>query len=320
MDRLEDFGSEHFELSGVIGESMEFVSANPLNYAQAISNPSKCEQVPIHGKMFLPESSQPLPAVIIVPGSLGVSENHLSHAETLLNEEIAVVVLDPFSTRGIASTVSNQTQYSFAASAFDVLAALRALYSFSQIDSTRISAQGHSRGGSAVLTAAIRAFADPIIGPEYVFKSVYAVYPWCGHQFVTPYVGTTTVRAIVGELDDWVSTQQVQSQIQAINLCGGNASIRIVPEAAHSFDKEEQLHTIPEASVSPNAPTVYLEDDGSMIDPYSDSSTPEATDRTYFLKAVEAGHGRRGAKIGGTKEQQQAFRTDMLAFHKSNFS
>ena len=319
MGNSENFHMERFELSGVVGERIEFLSANPQNYVQAISKLSECEEVQIDGKLFLPKSSQPLPAVIIVPGSLGVSDNHLAHAETLLNERIAVFVLDPFANRGVDSTVANQTQYSFAASAFDVLAALRTISQFSTIDSNRISAQGHSRGGSAVLTAAERAFAEPIVGPDYGFKSVYAVYPWCGHQFETPDVGGTTVRAIVGELDEWVSVQQIQSQIQAINLCGGEASVRIVTGAAHSFDKEEKVHVIPEASVAPNAPTIFLDPDGAMIDPYSGSSSAIATDRTHFLQAVEAGHGRRGASIGGTKEHQKIFRDDMLSFHKSNF-
>ena len=319
MGNSENFHMERFELSGVVGERIEFVSANPQNYVQAISKRSECEEILIDGKLFLPKSSQPLPVVIIVPGSLGVSDNHLAHAESLLNERIAVFVLDPFANRGVDSTVANQTQYSFAASAFDVLAALRTISQFSKIDSNRISAQGHSRGGSAVLTAAVRAFAEPIIGSEYVFKSVYAVYPWCGHQFVTPDVGETTIRAIVGELDEWVSVQQIQSQIQSIDLCGGDASVRIVTSAAHSFDKEEEVHMIPEASVSPNAPTIFLGPDGAMIDPSSGSSSAITTDRTYFLKAVEAGHGRRGASIGGTQEHQKIFRDDMLAFHKSNF-
>ena len=120
-----------------------------------------------------------------------------------------------------------------------------------------------------MLRGADWAFADAIVGPDYGFKSVYAVYPWCGHQFVTPDVGETTIRAIVGERDEWVSVQQIQSQIQSINLCGGDASVRIVTSAAHSFDKEEEVHMIPEASVSPNAPRIFLGPDGAMIDPYS---------------------------------------------------
>jgi hypothetical protein len=40
---------------------------------------------------------------------------------------IAAFVLDSFGPRNVTSTVSNPTQYSFAASAFDVAAAVRVL-------------------------------------------------------------------------------------------------------------------------------------------------------------------------------------------------
>ncbi len=319
MVQSDDFYKEEFKLAGFVGKAIDFPSANPVNYAQAIMDRSGCEEIQIDGKLFSPDSSEPLPAVIIVPGSLGVSDNHLTHAETLLSNGMAVFVVDPFTSRRVESTVANQTHYSFAASAFDVLAALRVLHERPEIDSNRISAQGHSRGGSAVLTAAMRAFVNPILGSEYSFKSVYAVYPWCGHQFVSPNVGSTRIRAIVGECDDWLSVQQVQSQIQAINISGGKASIRIVEGAAHSFDREEDIQQIPEASVSPHAPTIYLTPNGSMIDPRTGNDDVVSTDRTYFVAAVEAGFGRRGAHIGGTEEQQKIFRTDMLAFYQSNF-
>tara|TARA_B110000014_G_C20060656_1_gene552337 strand:- start:87 stop:1046 length:960 start_codon:yes stop_codon:yes gene_type:complete len=318
MAKSEDFNQEQFKLSGVVGHQIEFLSANPVNYSQAITDTSKCETIRIEGKLFVPESSEPLPAVIIVPGSLGVSDNHVSHAETLISEGIAAFVIDPFTKRNVQSTVENQTHYSFAASAFDVLAALRVLCEYPNVDANRISAQGHSRGGSAVLTAAVRTFADAIVGPKYTFKGIYAVYPWCGHQFLRPDTGLTRVRAIIGERDDWLSVQQVQSQIQAIKLSGGSSSIRIVEGASHSFDREEDLHQIPEASVTPQAPTIYLNSNGAMIDPRSGDADPTATDRTHFVASVEAGFGRRGAHIGGTEEEQGIFREDMLAFHKSN--
>ena len=66
--------------------------------------------------------------------------------------------------------MENQTQYSFAASAFDVLATYKKLSEREEIDSDRIGAQGHSRGGSAILTAVTRKFADPIIGNKTVLK------------------------------------------------------------------------------------------------------------------------------------------------------
>ena len=161
----------------------------------------------------------------------------------------------------------------------------------------------------------MRRFADPIVGEGVGLAGVYAVYPWCGHQFADPTVGATRMRAIVGEQDDWVSVQQVQAQVQAIQVGGGDASIRIVAGAAHSFDRLEALYEIPEASVTPGAPTVYVDDDGSMIDPGTGQADPGITDRDMFLAAIDAGFGRWGAHIGSVGDQPDVFRADMLAFH-----
>ncbi len=120
---------------------------------------------------------------MIVPGSLGVAPSHLAHAEALTHAGFATFVLDSFGARGVTSTVANQTQFSFAASAYDVLAAFKVLASLPEIDASRIGAQGHSRGGSAVLTAATRRFADAVVGKGTGLKGVLAAYPWSGHQF-----------------------------------------------------------------------------------------------------------------------------------------
>ena len=299
------------------GLNVDVPSANPLNYHQAVNDPGGCEPVVVDGKLFLPPADRPLPLVMVVPGSLGVGESHVGHAETLLAAGYAVFVLDPFGPRAVESTVANQTQYSFAASAFDVLAALRVLAAHEAVDADRISAQGHSRGGSAVLTAAVRCFADPIVGEDVAFAGVYAVYPWCGHQFTDPAVGPTRVRAIVGDRDDWLSVQQVQAQVQAIGLAGGDASLRIVSGAGHSFDRYEAVHEVPEASVAPGAPTTYIDDDGAMVDPRTGRPDAALTDRDMFLAAIDAGLGRLGAHIGSIGDQPDLFRADMLAFHAS---
>tara|TARA_B100000745_G_scaffold134957_1_gene88197 strand:- start:3269 stop:4249 length:981 start_codon:yes stop_codon:yes gene_type:complete len=317
MDGVERFRDRSVTLAGVVGRNVEIPSANPVNYHQAINDPGGCEPLLADGKLFLPRADGPLPVVMVVPGSLGVGESHLGHAETLLEAGYAAFVLDPFGPRSVVSTVANQTHYSFAASAFDVLATLRVLADHDAIDADRISAQGHSRGGSAVLTAAVRSFADPIVGNRLTLAGVYAVYPWCGHQFAHPDVGPTRVRAIVGDQDDWLSVQQVQSQVQAINLTGGEASIRVVGGASHSFDRSEELHEIPEASVAPGAPTTYIDDAGSMIDSLTGGPDASITDRDMFMAAIDAGKGRLGAHIGSIGAQPEIFRQDMLAFHAS---
>ncbi len=289
-------------------------SANPVNFHQVITTLEGCPPLEIDGVLALPAGSGPHPVVIVVPGSAGISPNHVLHARTLRDAGYGVCLVDPFGARSVSSTVANQAQYSFAASAFDVLAALSTVASHPRVDPARISAQGHSRGGAAVMMAAVRTLADVVVG-DLAFAGVYAAYPWCGQRFVSPAVGRTVVRAIIGDQDEWCSVMAVQAQIQAISLAGGDASLRIVPGAHHSFDRFEDVHDLPEARVSPNAPIEYLTADGSMIDPTTGLPDSSRTDLEQFRAAVAAGFGQRGARLGSVAGQPERFRDDMLAFH-----
>ena len=99
--------------------------------------------------------------MIVVPGSLGLSESHVLKAKLLTDAGIAVCLMDPFGEGGLESTVSNQAQYSFAASAVDILRAIDFLSTLKGVDPDRIGIQGHSRGGSAALLAAtMQKFTD----------------------------------------------------------------------------------------------------------------------------------------------------------------
>ena len=102
------------------------------------------------------------------------------------------------------------------------------------------------------------------------------------------------------------------------DLCqrAADATLRVVSGAHHSFDRLEEPYTIEEASVAPGAPTVMLADDGSMILPSVGEPDPAATDRDAFVAAIEGGHGRLGAAIGGVGDQPEQFTADMLDFHR----
>ena len=301
--------------NGVTGIQITIPTANPVNYHQAMSDPGAMARTAIDGQLFLPPGAAgPIPAVIVVPGSLGVAPSHLTHAETLTGLGIAAFVIDPFGARGVTSTVANQVQYSFAASAYDVLAALAALAGRAEIDRSRVGAQGHSRGGSAVMTAAMRRLADPVLAGGPRLKAVYAGYPWCGHQFLDPDVGDTAVRAIAGDRDGWCLAQQTQGYVQAIRLRGGAASARIVAGAAHSFDRGTAVEMIPDASVAPGAPTGYLADDGAFMHPVDGVADARLTDRDIMIYGMKAGYGVRGATIGSLPGQAEVFRADMIRF------
>jgi dienelactone hydrolase len=303
--------------NGAKGRVIEVPSASPRNYHQAISAPAEMPRVTIDGQLFLPSGASGaarLPLVIVVPGSLGVAPVHLTHAETLTSAGLAAFVLDPFGARGVTSTVSNQTQYSFAASAYDVLAAWQVLAQVPEIEAARIGAQGHSRGGAAVLTAATRRFADAVVGRGRGLSAVLGAYPWSGHQFLDPSVGPTRVRVLMGDRDEWCSLQQVQGHLQAMRLAGGTVSLRVFSGAAHSFDRGTAVVRIDDAAVAPGAPTTYLADDGSCIHPITGQGDPTLTDRDVAVYGLKAGYGVRGASLGGTAAEAAEFRDDMRAF------
>jgi len=308
------------------GRDIEIPSASPVNYHQVISKPADMPPVTIDGKLFLPASDSAsrsggkgLPLVMIVPGSLGVAPSHLAHAETLTRAGFATFVLDSFGARGVTSTVANQTQFSFAASAYDVLAAWKVLAGLPVIDASRIGAQGHSRGGSAVLTAATRRFADAVIGKGSGLKGVLAAYPWSGHQFCDPGVGATSIRVLMGDADEWCSAMQVQGHCQAIRVSGGDVTMRLIAGAHHSFDRGTPVSDIAEASVSPAAPTAYVADDGAFIHPTRDAGDPSLCDRDLMVYALKSGYGRKGAKIGSRPGEAELFSADMLAFWRRLF-
>ncbi len=139
------FRDQTIAFDGIVGRNIDIPSASPLNYHQVISKPADMPDVTVDGKLFLPATaaSKKLPLVMIVPGSLGVAPSHVAHAETLTRAGFATFVLDSFAARGVTSTVANQTQFSFAASAYDVLAAFRVL---AALPGDRCNA--HRRAGS----------------------------------------------------------------------------------------------------------------------------------------------------------------------------
>ena len=301
--------------NGAEGQNVEIPSASPMNYYQAISESGEMPATTIDGKLFLPvRGKPPFPLVIVAPGSLGVAPSHVQHAETINSLGVATFILDSFGARRVTSTVADQTQFSFAASAFDVLAAVQSLSSREEIDAASIGAQGHSRGGSAVITAATRLFANAVIGNDKGLAGVLAAYPWSGQQFLDPRVGETEIRVLMGDADEWCSVAQAQGHCQAIRLTGGTATIRIFPGAQHSFDRDVPIAEIEEAAVARDAPVVYLSDDGAMIHPINGVPDKTLVDRDTMVYSMKAGYGRKGARIGSNEGEATQFRDDMIRF------
>lgn len=105
-----------------------------------------------------------------------------------------------------------------------------------------------------------------------------------------------------------------QGHCQAIRLADGTASMRLFAGAHHSFDRGTEIVDVPDASVSPAAPTNDLADDGAFIHPLEATPNRKPTDRDVMIDAPKTGNGRNGAKTGSRIGEAKLFRDDVLAF------
>ena len=297
--------------NGVIGRAVTVASATPRLYEDIVQK-RPMPPVTLHAKLFVPRGAGKSPAVIIAPGSGGVNPSMLVHAAALVDSGIAVLLLDPFGGRGIKDTIAAQTQLSWAASTWDVLASVRALETQPDVDATRIGAMGYSRGGIAVLNAAIRPIAEAALGPGRGLRAVLAGWPWCGFQFVDPQTAPTVVRFVVGDMDNWVSPIQCQAYFSAMRPLNPAASFRLVRGASHGFGYATPLREIPQAIHALNGPITYFDSRGVAQNAWTGEPMPDADD-IAIGKLGEPFLGR-GVRAGTQGEQMQDFIRDFVRF------
>ena len=297
--------------NGIVGRALSFGSANPRHYEDIVRR-APMATVTLHAKLFLPRGVAKAPAVIIAPGSGGVNPSMLVHARALTDSGIAVLLVDPFGGRGVRDTIAAQDAFSFAASTWDVFAAMLALERESGIDPTRIGAMGYSRGGVSVLQAAARPLAEVALGPGRALRAVLAGWPWCGYQFVDPQTAPTAVRFVVADSDNWVSPVQCQAYFTAMRPRNPAVTFRLVRDASHGFGYGGPLREIPRALHALNAPIVYFDARGVPQNPWTGDAMPGADDRA--LAEAMRGFLGRGVRVRTKNEQMPDFVRDLVGF------
>lgn len=314
LDSALPFAKQTVTLGGkTIGEPLAFASANPLNFEQILSG-AQLAPVQLDGQLFLPAGKVPHPVVILTPGSGGVELHHLKHAQALLAAGIGVYVLDPFAARGVKSTSADQTQFPFAASVYDILAAAKMLMTLPAVDKDRLGALGYSRGGLAVNLAVSEKLSQAVLGKQFRFKAVMSGWAWCGYQFENAATTATAIRFALADSDAWGSVAVCQTQAVAMAQRNPNVSVRLFKNAQHGFGYDIPVKEIPDALKAYNAPVIFINDKGSFVDFYTGKPIPAADDRAILR--VAAPWITRGVKVGSQADQSEAFTADAVLFFK----
>lgn len=302
--------------NGVVGDLQEVVSANVVSYENIIA----CKPAPavtLHAQLFTPKGgNKRYPVIIMLPGSGGINSAMFVHAEKLTEAGFSAFMIDPFKGRNIQNTMSEQLKFSFAASTWDVFAAMKALILLPNIDPGRIGAMGYSRGGTAVIQASMANLAMPALGCLPHLRAVVAAWPWCGYQFNNPNVGRTVVRMIAADQDNCCSGIQTQAYFNSIHARSPSASIRIVKDAHHGFGYGIPEKQWPDAMKALHAPVVHFNNHGVALDVWSGTPSPGVDDDTIISQL--ANHITRGVTIGSKEGHLADFMDDFTHFFKSN--
>ena len=223
-----------------------FASSTPRTPADLLDRSRQREPANAIGRLFMPEGSARVPAVVLVHGSGGVYPALLNYwPEQFKRVGIAALVIDVFSPRGVKSTVNDQSLVPYGADVADAFAALALLASHPRVDARRIAIMGFSRGGMTATRTAVERIIAGSAPPGLRFAAHVPVYSGgCVGAFrllVEPGVFSREPMLWVhGDADDYAAMAPCQDYAQQIGAAGTPVEFVVLPGAGHKFDADDQ--------------------------------------------------------------------------------
>jgi len=203
----------------------------------SIAQTFKGKAITITGELFLPPGGARVPAMIIHHGSGGVSDQReRGYARELVKLGVAALVLDSFTGRGVASTVSDQAAVSTNDMLGDAFAALKVLAGHARIDAARVGIVGFSKGGSVALLAAHEARAGKALPAGLRFALHVPFYPACVTHHYKPKTTGAPIYLLLAGADTYVGVAPCQEYAAALKAEGARIETTVFPGAMHGFD------------------------------------------------------------------------------------
>lgn len=221
-------------------EQHRFVSNDPFNEKGEVGT---FKDINVTGLLHLPKGEAPFPAVVLSNSSAGTGDKIQEKLTAdLQNRGYAVFSIQSFTARGIEGGVgTRQSSISFQSAAADTLAALKYLRTLPQINSQKICAAGHSRGGSSSFNFAyFQYFLDLIKFEAEPFNCNISINT---AGYYRPKIEKTTGKPaliFIGELDDvWFMDLTAEWYRQLIKD-GSPIQLEIIKDSYHGLTSKRE--------------------------------------------------------------------------------
>jgi dienelactone hydrolase len=215
-----------------------------------VSFPNATPSTPLSvpAEAYRPEGNGPFPAVVLLHGCEGISENGRRWAQWLRGQGYVALVVDSWTPRGLKETCTfTVADPPNTARLDDAFGALRYLQARGDVDPRRIAAMGWSNGG--VFSIAVingpsleRAQARGVALPDPGYAAAIGVYPGGCDSLKTQRV-VRPLLVLIGDADDWTSPAICKEMVDAMRAKGADATIEVLPGAYHYFDFEGLART-----------------------------------------------------------------------------
>ena len=225
------------------GEIIEFMSSSPFSFYHIITNLENEIDQEVYGTLRFPDNlnQDNLPMVLGINGSKNWASHHLEYLAMFREMGYATFELHSFNSRNVESTVGSQTQVTTAMMILDAYRALEKLRYDPRINVDNVAMIGWSLGGGAVLFSAWKPIMDAI-SPSLRFKAHLAFYPPCLVDLDLVSFSSSPIHILIGELDNWVSSEACEDLVYELNEEGVDINIDIYEGSHHGFDREGPLY------------------------------------------------------------------------------
>jgi dienelactone hydrolase len=191
----------------------------------------------IAGELRIPRTQGRVPVVILVHGSGGAGNHEDRWAHEINGIGIGTFILDSFTGRDVAETITDFSRLPHLAMIIDAYRALAVVAKNPRVDPTRIALMGFSKGGFVALYSSLRRFQRAYSSPGLEFAAFIPFYAPCNRRFLNEDdVSDRPIRLFHGSDDDWSTVVFCRQYAEHARSRSRDVQLIEFENAGHGFD------------------------------------------------------------------------------------